>query len=295
MADAAAALNGDNAPKAVVERRISTMTEAEIMEKLRSVVSSGDPSTLYSKIKKVGQGYSKLGFHRKRCPQLCSVLTCLLLTSCIYSASGSVYVAKHLTTNTKVAIKQMDLSLQPRKELVVNEILVMKESTNPNIVNYLDSFLVKGQELWVVMEYMEGGALTDVIDNNKLSESQIACICLEVIIMFFSSSACGGSPHEADKNSLWSKVPSASLLTLSFVFYLVLISRRARVSSIFTARTSFTEISSLTTFSWTLMAMSRLVSGNLSEKFEPTCCSMILTFLLFSLSSSRFWFLCQAD
>ena len=74
----------------------------------------------------------------------------------------------------------MDLSLQPRKELVVNEILVMKESTNPNIVNYLDSFLVKGQELWVVMEYMEGGALTDVIDNNKLSESQIACICLEV-------------------------------------------------------------------------------------------------------------------
>lgn len=56
VADAAASLNGDNAPKAVVERRISTMTEAEIMEKLRSVVSSGDPSTLYSKIKKVGQG-----------------------------------------------------------------------------------------------------------------------------------------------------------------------------------------------------------------------------------------------
>jgi len=82
----------------------------------------------------------------------------------------------------------MDLSLQPRKELVVNEILVMKESTNPNIVNYLDSFLVKSQELWVVMEYMEGGALTDVIDNNKLSESQIAAICFEVqghLIFFF--------------------------------------------------------------------------------------------------------------
>ena len=113
--------------------------------------------------------------------EVCSVAAYILHSS-ILSASGSVYVAKHLTTNTKVAIKQMDLSLQPRKELVVNEILVMKESTNPNIVNYLDSFLVKGQELWVVMEYMEGGALTDVIDNNKLSESQIACICLEVCI-----------------------------------------------------------------------------------------------------------------
>lgn len=56
VADAAASLNGSNAPKVAVERRISTMTEAEIMEKLRSVVSSGDPSTLYSKIKKVGQG-----------------------------------------------------------------------------------------------------------------------------------------------------------------------------------------------------------------------------------------------
>ncbi|KAF9439183.1 Protein kinase [Entomortierella beljakovae] len=172
--DAAAALNGTSAPKVVVERRISTMTEAEIMEKLRSVVSSGDPSTLYSKIKKVGQG-----------------------------ASGSVYVAKHLTTNTKVAIKQMDLSLQPRKELVVNEILVMKESTNPNIVNYLDSFLVKGQELWVVMEYMEGGALTDVIDNNKLSESQIACICLET---------CKGLQHLHSQNIIHRDIKSDNVL-----------------------------------------------------------------------------------
>ncbi|KAG0005541.1 Protein kinase [Entomortierella chlamydospora] len=174
VADAAAALDGTNAPKVVVERRISTMTEAEIMEKLRSVVSSGDPSTLYSKIKKVGQG-----------------------------ASGSVYVAKHLTTNTKVAIKQMDLSLQPRKELVVNEILVMKESTNPNIVNYLDSFLVKGQELWVVMEYMEGGALTDVIDNNKLSESQIACICLET---------CKGLQHLHSQNIIHRDIKSDNVL-----------------------------------------------------------------------------------
>ncbi|KAF9994242.1 Protein kinase, partial [Entomortierella chlamydospora] len=178
VADAAAALNGDGTPKVVVERRISTMTEAEVMEKLRSVVSSGDPSTLYSKIKKVGQG-----------------------------ASGSVYVAKHLTTNTKVAIKQMDLSLQPRKELVVNEILVMKESTNPNIVNYLDSFLVKSQELWVVMEYMEGGALTDVIDNNKLSESQIACICLET---------CKGLQHLHSQNIIHRDIKSDNVLMDSY-------------------------------------------------------------------------------
>jgi serine/threonine protein kinase len=39
--------------------------------------------------------------------------------------------------------------------------------------------------LWVIMEYMEGGALTDVIENNKLGESQIAAICLEVSSAFF--------------------------------------------------------------------------------------------------------------
>jgi hypothetical protein len=38
------------------ERRISAMNEAQIMEKLRTVVSPQDPSLLYSKIKKVGQG-----------------------------------------------------------------------------------------------------------------------------------------------------------------------------------------------------------------------------------------------
>lgn len=76
----------------------------------------------------------------------------------------------------------MDLAHQPRKELIVNEILVMKESQHPNIVNFLDSFLVGSSDLWVVMEFMEGGALTDVIDNNsKMTEQQISTVCLETV------------------------------------------------------------------------------------------------------------------
>ncbi|EIE92236.1 hypothetical protein RO3G_17043 [Rhizopus delemar RA 99-880] len=139
-----------SAPKKKVEQRISTMTEAQVMDQLRSVVTAGDPNELYKKLKRVGQG-----------------------------ASGSVYVALSLATNTKVAIKQMDLSSQPRKDLIVTEILVMKESQHPNIVNYLDSFLVRNNDLWVIMEYMEGGALTDVIDNNTMTEQQIATVCRE--------------------------------------------------------------------------------------------------------------------
>ncbi len=55
------------------------MTEVQIMEKLRSVVSDDDPKTLYSKIKKVGQG-----------------------------ASGHVYVAKTLATGRKVRNDPLD-------------------------------------------------------------------------------------------------------------------------------------------------------------------------------------------
>jgi serine/threonine protein kinase len=48
----------------------------------------------------------------------------------------------------EVAIKQMNLTQQPKKELIINEILVMRENKHPNVVNYLDSYLV-GEELWV--------------------------------------------------------------------------------------------------------------------------------------------------
>ena len=150
------------------ESRMSSMTEAEVMVRLREVVSKEAPLSSYNKQKKIGQG-----------------------------ASGSVYVArirenapsiyareivKNAGPRAQVAIKQMDLRNQPRKELIVNEIVVMKDSKHPNIVNFIEAFLPEEQvELWVVMEFMEGGPLTDVIDNNPaIAEDQIATICLEV-------------------------------------------------------------------------------------------------------------------
>jgi len=42
----------------------------------------------------------------------------------------------------------MDLNNQPKKDLIINEIIVMRESKHGNIVNFIDSYLVR-DELWV--------------------------------------------------------------------------------------------------------------------------------------------------
>lgn len=119
-----------------------------------------------------------------------------------------MYVAKTHATGKKVAIKEMDLSNQPRKELIVNEILVMKESQHPNIVNFLDAYLIRNNELWVVMEYMEGGALTDIIENNTLEEDQISSICLEVSFLGYNTNVKQGAYDARDLDVQGSWTPA---------------------------------------------------------------------------------------
>lgn len=157
------------------EVRMSSMTESQVMEKLKQVVSKDDPQLSYTKQKKIGQGASG------------SVYVARINEGAVSPVAKRIFQTHGGRAN--VAIKQMDLRNQPRKELIVNEIIVMKESSHPNIVNFLDSFLQEGNnELWVVMEFMEGGALTDVIDNNpSISEAQISTICNEVRHSTFSS------------------------------------------------------------------------------------------------------------
>jgi serine/threonine protein kinase len=94
-------------------------------------------------------------------------------------ASGSVYIARNRHTREKVAIKKMELSAQPKKEQLINEIIILRGVQHPNIVGFKDAFLSK-THLYIVMEFMNGGMLTNILENNSLSESQIATVCLEV-------------------------------------------------------------------------------------------------------------------
>lgn len=132
-------------------QRARQSTSLDIVDRLKRICTDKDPREMFRNLNKIGQG-----------------------------ASGGVFTAYEKGTNRCVAIKQMTLEQQPKKDLIINEILVMKDSRHPNIVNFQDSFLVGG-DLWVVMEYMEGGSLTDVVTFNIMSEGQIAAVCRETL------------------------------------------------------------------------------------------------------------------
>ncbi|XP_077042200.1 serine/threonine-protein kinase PAK 3-like isoform X1 [Agelaius phoeniceus] len=123
----------------------------EVLEQLRGIVNEGDPKTKYIDFVQVGQG----GF-------------------------GTVYKATDPATGNVVALKKMPLRRRSKKELVVNEIQIMKENRHPNIVNYIDSYLVN-EDLWLVMEYVDGGTLTSVLVRVLMEEGMIAAISKECL------------------------------------------------------------------------------------------------------------------
>ncbi|KAM0218224.1 hypothetical protein ACHAPA_002308 [Fusarium lateritium] len=143
---------GAAVPGARPRHRARQSAAIDIVASLKRICSEGDPRDIYRGFNKIGQG-----------------------------ASGGVFTGHERGTNRLVAIKQMNLEQQPKKDLIINEILVMKDSSHPNIVNFIDSYLCGG-ELWVVMEFMEGGSLTDVVTFNIMSEGQIASVCRETLL-----------------------------------------------------------------------------------------------------------------
>lgn len=92
-------------------------------------------------------------------------------------AAGEIYLAVFVPTGEKVALKKMTLTEESAK-LIAVEVSIMKQCKHPNIVTYYDCYLVK-DKLWVSMEYMDGGALTDLLElygKLFLSEGEISYV-----------------------------------------------------------------------------------------------------------------------
>jgi hypothetical protein len=118
-----------------------------------SWLEEGDPTKLFKGMKKVGEG-----------------------------SSGTVFSGRHHETNDKVAIKIIPYKEQTKKEAeaIRNEIFMQKTTPHECVVQYKGAFLQDSQ-LWIVMEYLNGGSLAEVVSICKMSEPQIAAVCKEIL------------------------------------------------------------------------------------------------------------------
>jgi serine/threonine protein kinase len=96
---------------------------------------------------------------------------------------GTVFLASS-RAGEKVALKNLDVSLEQNLVTVEHEIRMMRSCSHQNIVKYHGSYIWEGQ-LWVCMEYMDGGSLTEMISICKMTEPQACVFCRREKLFFF--------------------------------------------------------------------------------------------------------------
>lgn len=127
------------------------VTHEQFKGALQMVVDPGDPRMTLENFVKIGEG-----------------------------STGVVCIAREKHSGRQVAVKMMDLRKQQRRELLFNEVVIMRDYRHQNVVEMYRSALVE-EELWVIMEYLQGGALTHIVSETRLNEEQIATVCEGVL------------------------------------------------------------------------------------------------------------------
>ncbi|KAM8952390.1 serine/threonine-protein kinase PAK 4 [Pelodytes ibericus] len=133
------------------QREPQRVSHEQFRAALQMVVDPGDPRSYLDNFIKIGEG-----------------------------STGIVCIATVRSSGKLVAVKKMDLRKQQRRELLFNEVVIMRDYQHENVVKMFNSYLV-GDELWVVMEFLEGGALTDIVTHTRMDEEQIAAVCVSVL------------------------------------------------------------------------------------------------------------------
>lgn len=96
---------------------------------------------------------------------------------------GNLLVCIENKTGHKVVLKKIRLT---KKNLpnAVSEVQTLHATKHENIVQFNSSFVIGNDELWIFLEYIDGGTLADVVEHFKdvpMTEPEIACVCKQVL------------------------------------------------------------------------------------------------------------------
>ncbi|XP_028917125.1 mitogen-activated protein kinase kinase kinase kinase 2 isoform X3 [Ornithorhynchus anatinus] len=94
---------------------------------------------------------------------------------------GDVYKARDTDTSELAAVKIVKLDPGDDISALQQEITILRECRHPNVVAYIGSYL-RGDRLWICMEFCGGGSLQEVYQaTGPLEEKQIAYVCREAL------------------------------------------------------------------------------------------------------------------
>ncbi|KAJ3547408.1 hypothetical protein NM208_g1530 [Fusarium decemcellulare] len=102
------------------------------------------------------------------------------LTEIAQGAFGRIYAGSKRGFDGILAIKQVRLKNEATVRLTAKEIKASSDVSHLNIVQFIGTY-VWADQVWMIMEFVNGGTLTDVISLNSLKEGEIATICSQIL------------------------------------------------------------------------------------------------------------------
>ena len=112
-----------------------------------------DPDLIYKKVKKIGNG-----------------------------SYSEVWLVKHITLQKTCAMKIINKSneIENQKDLILNEINILKNLDHPNILKIIDFFITDKNYIIITDYYPEGELYSELIKKNRFNENEVAFILYQL-------------------------------------------------------------------------------------------------------------------
>lgn len=94
---------------------------------------------------------------------------------------GYVFCAKHAETKNLVAVKRVAHVAPKDQRYNFYEVAILRMLHHPNIVEYYDCYEV-GTDLWMIMEYLQGGTLAEAVRVHEFSEVHCAYLAQQMLL-----------------------------------------------------------------------------------------------------------------